>query len=243
MLLIALICMYSAAAILALCLCFVRKNKALFSVLQIFSLVSLLCLGFVGANYHNNFSGYSIFIILAIVPQFLLIFDLPEFLKSKLKASNENQSEFESDGKSSKKKKSNQHLFLNSNGSLLKSTALLLSSICLALAGLYVGLETFYGLLIGLAVGLALSFLSFIIKKNQNPYDKLSLFFAFLSIGLVVGQMLTSLLYSFSLTNILYCVGGAVFCIYALLVMFARSKFDHLALFIAIFSLVSTLVI
>lgn len=273
MLMGALICMFVATAILAVSVCFSKKNKTLCFLLQTLSLIALVCLGLVAGNYKNNFSGYTIFLILAIIPQFISLFDLSEYLKTKAIKTEENEEssiaeiteientvesilediaveENSTDTKNKKKKekkkkikKESKHHFLNSNGLLLKSVAMVMTSICLGLAGVYIGMETFYGFLIGVALACALLFLLLIIKKTINPYDALSYFFMFLAIGIIVGQIVTVLLFSFNLTNILFSVGALIYCVYVGLSAFVKSNFDHLAFFVAFFCLISTLII
>ena len=254
MLLIALICMFVATAILAGCVCFSRKNKTLLFLLQTLALACLVCLAIVGANYHNNFSGYSIFIILAIIPQFLSLFNLREFLKTKKESLTQTEKKLaeieeieevadEENNTEQKGKKQNKHLFLNSDGTLVQNSAFLLTSICLAFSALYIGMETFYGFLIGLALACALTCLMAILKKHKNPFDILSLFLMFLGIGILLGQILTVLLYATNITNIFFCIGCLVLCAYACLENFLKSRFDHLALFLAFFCFVATMII
>ena len=262
MLLVAVICMFVATAILAGCACFCRKNKTLLFLFQTLALASLVCLAIVGANYHNNFAGYSIFIIIAIIPQFLSLFNLKEYLKIKkesLPQTEDNLSETkeikeevtdeevineeETVPQQKDKKRQSKHLFLNSDGTLLQNSAFLLTSICLAFSALYIGMETFYGFLIGLALACALTLLLLILKKIKNPFDTLSLFIMFLGIGILFGQMLTALLYATNITNILFCIGCLVLSGYACLENFLKSRFDHLALFLAFFCLVATMII
>lgn len=262
MLMTALICMFVATVLLAISVCFSKKNKTLFFLLQTFSLVALLCLGMVGANYKNNFSGYAVLIILAIIPQFLPLFDLSEYLKAKTvktnetleNSNNENVEDFEStntidDTKTKSKKgkkqknKVSKHYFLNSNGLLLKSISIFMTATCLALAGLYIGMETYFGFLIGVAIAFVSIFLLLIIKKSVNPYDLLSYFLMFLSVGILIGQVITILMFSFSLINILFSIGAIIYCLYVELSAFVKSNFDHLAFFVGFFCLICTFVI
>lgn len=240
MLLGAIISMFVATIILAVGVCFARKNKTLLFLLQTFSLIALLCLGFVSANYKDDFSGYSIFILISIAPQFLSIFDFKEYLNSK-KTKQLEMTSTEIDNKLPVKKEK-KHTLTNSNGILLQSIALLLSAICIGFCGLYLGLETFYGFLIGLALAFALTFLLLIIKKNINLFDLLGYFFVFLGIGILIGQIVTVLLYSFAITNILFCIGALIYCVYSCLTLFAKTKFDHLVYFLSMFCLLSTLI-
>ena len=255
MLMIAMICMLVATIVLAVGSCFFNKNKSLTHLLQTFAFIALLCLGLVAANYKNNFSGYSILLILSITPQFLNLFDLKGYLKAKQEAmTTEKESEeeqpatpiieeetTENEEKPAKKEKK-QH-FLHSNGTILQSLSLALSSFCVSFGGLYLGLETFYGFLIGLAVASALTFLVLILKKSLNPYDLLSYFLTFLAIGLLIGNMIIVILYSFSLINILYCAGALIFCGYIILNNYVKGNYDEIIYFIAMFCLICTLIV
>lgn len=252
MLMIALICMFVATLGLAVGGCFFTKNKTLTYLLQTFSYIALLCLILVAGNFKNNFSGYTVLLIISIAPQFLNLFDLNGYLKTKREelesaekeeefSENEQIEETDENLKQSQKKK--KHNFIQSNGSLLQSLALFLSSICVALSGLYIGLETFYGLFIGIAMGFALIFLNLITKKTFNPYDLLSLALVCLSVGILVGNIIIVALYSLSLSNILFCVGSLLLCGYALLKHYIKTNYAEILYFIAMFCLVLTLII
>lgn len=221
-------CLGGASLLLAVGLCFVKNSKTLIFLLQTFFLISLLCFGIVCANFQNNFSGFSVLLFLSIAPQFLNLFDFKSFLDAKResleKIANE---EIDRSAEVAKKKLSNKLLF--SNGSLLKSLAFFMSAICIAFCGLYLGIETYFGFLIGLAIALFATFILLAAKKKINIFDLLSYFLAFLSVGIVLGQILTVLLYSFALPNILFSVGSLMFCVFVLLSTFLKSKFDHLA--------------
>ncbi|MBP3619698.1 MAG: hypothetical protein J6J24_03460, partial [Clostridia bacterium] len=195
MLNIATICMLIAVIILYVCACFFNKNKALSFLLQAFCLISLLCLGIVVANSQNNFSAYVIFLIVAVVPQFLGLFDLQAYINGKQSFSFEPEKEDEPEKEEIEKaegsdeeltpsqeeidtneddapaKKEKKHHFKTSKGELLNGVACFLSAICVTFAGLYVGLETFYGALLGVAIGFALMFLYLALKKEINLVD------------------------------------------------------------------------
>ncbi len=266
MLLTAVICLFIATLILAVSSCFVLKNKSLSFLLKVFSIVSLTCLAIVCANFKNNFSGYAIFIILACLPQLLTLFDLKGYLETKKEALKQAEIEksqpkevtesdkiddFDSfditelsqnEEKPKKEKKSNTRL-LESNGTLLCSIAFLLTSVCFGLSALYIGKETFYGLLLGVALAFAMTFLLLIRKKEHNIYDTIGMFLIFLSIGIILGQTLIVLLYSFDLTNILFCLGMLVYGVYIVLDLHLKSRFDHLAYFVAIMLMLITLIV
>lgn len=250
MLMAALICMFVATVVLVVGVCFLKNNKTLAFLLQTFSLVSLLCLGFVAAVYKNNFSGYSIFIILSIAPQFLAVFDFKEFLNLKNVSQEElpletKYNSFEDDGieNDSNIKKHKKHHFIKSNGSLFNSIGILLSSVCIGFCGLYLGIETFYGFLIGLALACSGIFLLLIVKKTLNPYDLLSYFLMFFGIGILLGQIATVLLYSLSLANILFAVGALIFAVYVSLKAFIKNRFVNIAYYLAMMCLICTLIV
>lgn len=263
MLTAAVICLFVATLILAISSCFVLKNKSLSFLLKVFSIISLTCLAIVCANYKNNFSGYAIFIILACLPQFLTLFDLKGYLEAKKEVlkqadiaksqpketTNTDVVNFDSfdineltktEETKKKDKKPNIRL-LESNGTLLCSIAFLLTSVCFGLSALYIGKETFYGLLLGVALAFAMTFFMLIRKKENNIYDTIGLFLIFLSIGIILGQAVIVLLYSFELTNILFCLGMLVYGAYIVLSLRLKSRFDNLAYFVAIMLMLVTL--
>lgn len=248
MLKFALIAMLVATVIAAVGVCFTKKYKVPYFLLQTFSFVTLACLGLVAGNYVNDFSGYTILMIASVVPMFLSIFDLQSYLKSKqeivevvkeeqiekeskLPPRPQKQADEEEKPAKEKKKKSAKYHFLNSNGFELTSLAYLLSSIPIGICGLYLGIETFYGFLIGLGIALAITFLTLARKKVTNPFDIFSKFVAFLAVGFLIGQALTVILYSFALPNILYCAGALLLSTNFLIRSFVKTSFDHLFYF------------
>lgn len=251
--------------------CFTSKNKSLNFLLQAFSLMALLALGAVVGNSQNNFSGYVVFLIVSVAPQFLGLFDLKAYLASKQNFSieeaaenaekieensdaaetyqNEENSEVaenaenknqEQEGESVATKEKKQH-FLSSKGEILNGVASLLTAICVTFAGLYLGLETFYGALFGLATGIALMFLYLALKKEINLFDLLGMTLSFISIGLLVGSVITVVLYSFSLTNILFCLGALILATYIGMKCFYKTKFDNLVYCLATICLLATI--
>lgn len=252
MLMIALICMFVATLGLAVGVCFFTKNKTLTYLLQTFSYIALLCLILVAGNFKNNFSGYTILLIISIAPQFLNLFDLNGYLKTKKEELSSVEEEYlenkqigieKTDEELNQSTQNKKHNFIQSNGTLLQALALLLSSVCISLSGLYLGLETFYGIFIGIAMGFALVFLNLITKKSINPYDLLSLALTCLSVGLLIGNIIIVALYSLSLTNILFCVGSLLICEYAFLKHYIKTNYAEILYFIAMFCLVLTLII
>lgn len=263
MLLIGIICLLVATLALAVSSCFVSTNKTLTFLLKALALISLASVGIACANYKNNFSGYAIFIILAILPQFLTLFDLKNYLAEKkielqnLLAEDEMQNSDEknsdenstqpahtSEEKQTRKAPSKAKVaFWNSNGMLLTSIGFLLTAVCLSLSALYVGLETYYGFLIGLALAFAMFFAFMIVKKSVNFYDGLGMFLIFLAVGILIGQIVIVLLCAIDLINILFCVGLLLCAIYFVLSVRLKSKYDHIAFFVSILAILATLII
>lgn len=250
MLMIASICMFVATAILAVGTCFTKKNKLLHFVLQTLSLIALLGTGIVTANVNNDFSGYSILIILSVAPQFLNLFNLKDYIDDKNTPTEEladfSESTKEESEESEEKEEPKETLkqkFLKSNGLTLTSFSQFASAICIALAALYLGKESLYSFLIGLAVALALTFVTLAIKENLNLFDLISHFLLFFSIGLMLGQIAAVLIYSFDVTNLIFCGGALFFAGFSALKLYVKSNFDELLYFLAMLCLFATLLV
>lgn len=248
MLLIASICIFVATAILAVGACFVKKNKVLSFILQTLSLISLLGAGIISANVHNDFSGYSILIILSVAPQFLNLFNLKEYIDDKNKKTLEDDySEFtnpENEEQIAKSQKETlKQKFFKSNGLVLTALSQFLSAICIALSALYVGKETFYGLLIGLAVAIALTCLTLALKEKVNLFDLISHFLMFFAIGLMLGQIVTVLIYSFDIANLIFCGGALFFAGFVAMKIYVKSNYDNLVYFLSMLCLIATFLI
>ncbi len=236
MLMIALILMFVATAIFAVLNCFIKRDNPLSTFVKNLSLIVLVSLGFVCANYKNNFSGYSIFLILSVIPLFLNSFDFKNYLL-KLKSSIKEETfpvEMETDLTQDSAKKEKSHYFVNSDGTLIKNSTLCISAFLTGLAGLYLGKESVFGFLIGLATGFAVTFLYLIIKKEKNPYNILSFFLISLAFGILFGQIISVIIYSFSIVNILYCLGSISLMAFIILNRYIKSEYCNLAYFAAI---------
>lgn len=235
MLMIALIFMFIATTILVVLNCFIQRNNPLSTFIQTLSLIILMCLGFVCANYKNNFSGYSIFLIISVLPLFLNTFNFKDFLdvqKASIKE-NENSFEIKSTSEQNSQRKEKKHYFINSDGTLINNSSLCISAFLLGLSGLYLGKESVYGFLIGLAISFAATFLYLIIKKEKNPYKILSFLLVFLAVGVLLGQILSVVIYSFNITSIIYCLGSISFITFIFLNRYIKSRFCDIAYFIA----------
>lgn len=236
MLLIPVICLLVACVCMAVAVCLVKNNKLSF-LFKSMGFVFLICLGIVVANYKNLFNGYSILLILSTTPLFLTAFDIKFFKEENTDKKNSQEDE----NKTAEKQK-----LLNQ---LVKGCAYLVSCICIAIAAFYIGKESFWGILAGVAFGLALTFLDFIIKKHyKNNFGKaltvfIVRFLQFAGIGLLVGSMLCALLYSFALTNILFAVGALSYCVHIFLDIYLHNRFDYLPYFLGAFLMLSTIIL
>lgn len=243
MLMIAMILMMSASALLAVAICFTKKNKFLNFLLKATFFIALICSAVVCANYKNNFSGYSVLLILSVVPMFLNLFDLKSYLENKQKQSIEESQQINENEQFEEKPPKKPSLFLSSNGKILTSIATLMSATAIGFAGLYIGVETVYGFLIGLAFAFAGTFLLLIIKKSFNIFDLAGYFLQILASGILIGQIITGLMYSFALANILYACGALLFCVYVAISNFLKSNYDHLAYLVAMLMLFVTIIL
>ncbi len=129
----------------------------------------------------------------------------------------------------------------DSDGFLLKSIGIFLTSAFLSVCGLVLGLESVYLYLLALAIGMLGTFILLVIKKNLNLFDIISYALVFLSAGLAIAQILTVLLYSTSLTNILYSIGMFVYAGYSVFYVLTKSKFSNLIYMASIIILLSIL--
>ena len=224
MLNIAMICLLAATVIFVVAGCFIAKNSPLSYLLKVFALTSLIALGLIAANSKTNFGGYTIFALISIIPMFLSCFDLKKYLETKRPTDNKS------------------HKFVESNGTLLISASILLSSLALSVCGAYIGFETLFVYLIGIAIGFAIAFLVLTIKKQLNTFDFLSYLVCFIGVGVLIGQIISTLMFSFALSYLLFSIGLLLIATYATLKMFINSRFIE-PIYFAGMILVLTLII
>ena len=124
---------------------------------------------------------------------------------------------------------------------ILPNLAYPLAAIALSFCSLYLGKETAFAILAGLALGIFLTFLDFIIKKEkvENTKDYFKKFGlktpVFLAVGLCLSNIVIVLLYSFALSNIMFALGLLLFAAYLLLKVYFDTKFNHLTYILAMF--------
>lgn len=260
MLIASVVLMLVACVALSAALCFVKKQSPFFVVLKCFFFTSLICVGVCCASNRNAFNGFSILLILSVLPHFFTLFEMKSNVNFEKNPQNKNaeqigkneqnfdlisaKNEAENDEKNSKKRK--KLAFLAPNWTkILKGTAYAVSAFCVAFCALYLGKESPYGFLAGLALGLALAFLHFVIKKQSllhNPWGFCANFLHFLAVGFLVSAILPALLYSFALDNILFSLGCLTYAAHILLETYLPNKFNHLVLTAAYLLLFATII-
>lgn len=214
MMIVPVVCIFSATIILTILDCFFKKNKAMNFLLQLFSLATLFCGGAALAYYKNNISLYSICLIFSILPQILGLINIKEIIlnSKKFKKYQKNQENLQKNNE----KTNIFEKFSQSSENILAALGILLTSIVLSVCGLVLGLETVYLYLLAIAIAAVLTFLILIIKKNINLFDLISYILVFLAVGLALAQILTVLIYSFEIKTILYCLGLLIFATYSI---------------------------
>lgn len=276
MLIAAIVCMAVAVVALGVGLCFVKTNKVLFPLLFSFLLISLVCLGICATAYKNNFSGFAILLIVSVCPLFAIVNlpqkdeneeDLKEHAKTdktldtakNLNATNKNVSEFNSvesletsknaiNNMKKSAKNANFQAVMPVLTGFLCGIAYFLSALTITFCGLFIGKESWIVFALGFSIGLTLTFLDFIIKKDDKEKNIKTLLFAYLqkillftSVGLLLGALFLPLLYSFSTSNILFAMGCLAYAFHILLQKYFKSSFNHLPYILAMLLLFASI--
>lgn len=218
MLKVAMICMLVAVVVLAVGVSLMKKNNALTFLLKTLTIIALVGLGFTVANFKDDFSGFSILVILSALPMFLSVFDLKQMFETKQTLTEENleqQIEENTDEETAKKKKTHKNYLAECKTNLLCAIGIFLSAVCLSIATLYIGKETFFGALLGLLIGGAVTLVLLALGKIKNPFDIIFYVLIFSAIGLMASNIVLTFLYSFSITNIMFALGCVSFGVYA----------------------------
>ena len=242
MLLASLIIIYVASGLLGITTIFIKKKGALYFSISALTIICLVVAGILTANYNNYFGGFSIISIISIFPIFLSLFELkPKEIVEEENIENTTQNfdtEIEEINKNNKKKKKEKKKynfpksFAESEGRIFEGVAFLLSSFLFAFAGLYLGKETPFGFLMAIPfalIGLCITFM----RKNHNFYDVISNIFCFVSAGFLVGQIITVLIYSFALSNILYAIASLIFASYIIATTFTKERRINILMYVS----------
>lgn len=222
------ICMFVATVALGVSLCFV-KNSYFKVALQIGMYIAIICTTISCMAYKNSFGGFSIILIVSVLPMFLTVIKPPQ-----------KQQIDEENTEISNKNAKNARIFENI-ALILPSLAYPLSAIALSFCSLYLGKETPFAILTGLALGAFLTFLHFIIKqeKFENTKDYFKKFGLnipiFLAIGLCLSNIVIVLLYSFASANVLFALGLLILGAHLILKVYFDTKYNHLTYILAMF--------
>lgn len=243
-----------ACVALSAALCFVKKQSPFYAALKGFFFASLVCLGICCASYRNTFNGCSILLFLSVLPLIFTLFELKpgsafsveENDATELEKSEQETQNFDTEnGEKTSKKRKKRAIFAPNWTKIMNGMAYAVSAFCVAFCALYFGKESFYVFLVGLAIGLALTFLHFLIKKRgllSDPWGFCADFLHSLAVGFLLSAILPALLYSFALDNILFSVACFTYAAHLLLETYLPNKFNHLALTAAYLLLFATIV-
>ena len=256
MLMVSLILIYSVCGLLSISTIFLKKKGVLYYSISALTIMVLIVAGILSANYNNNFNGFSLISIIAIVPLFLSFIDLSskrieetdEQVEEEIKdnaaevvTENATQELDEANDEDDKKKKFDiVKSYSESDGKIFQSLAYLISAFLIAFAGFYLGKVSPFGMLVGLPAALIGLFIALLTKK-KNLFDILSSIVCYMAVGLLIGQIVAVLIYSFAVANILFAVSSFVFAAYILTSLYTNEKRVSIILYVAMICLCLTI--
>ena len=256
MLMVSLILIYSVCGLLSISTIFLKKKGVLYYSISALTIMVLIVAGILSANYNNNFNGFSLISIIAIVPLFLSFIDLSskrieetdEQVEEEIKdnaaevvTENATQELDEANDEDDKKKKFDiVKSYSESDGKIFQSLAYLISAFLIAFAGFYLGKVSPFGMLVGLPAALIGLFIALLTKK-KNLFDILSSIVCYMAVGLLIGQIVAVLIYSFAVANILFAVSSFVFAAYILTSLYTNEKRVNIILYVAMVCLCLTI--
>lgn len=256
MLMVSLILIYSVCGLLSISTIFLKKKGVLYYSISALTIMVLIVAGILSANYNNNFNGFSLISIIAIVPLFLSFIDLSskrieetdEQVEEEIKdnaaevvTENATQELDEANDEDDKKKKFDiVKSYSESDGKIFQSLAYLISAFLIAFAGFYLGKVSPFGMLVGLPAALIGLFIALLTKK-KNLFDILSSIVCYMAVGLLIGQIVAVLIYSFAVANILFAVSSFVFAAYILTSLYTNEKRVNIILYVAMICLCLTI--
>lgn len=231
------ICMFVATVALGASLCFVDKSSYFKAAIQIGIYIAIICTILSCMVYANSYGGFSITLIVSVLPMFLTVIKFPQKQKND-KEITEN---------SNKTAKNTQ--ILENIATILPNLAYPLVAIALSFCALYLGKETPFAILAGIVFGVFLTFLDFIIRKEKfentkEYFKKFGLKLPiFLAIGLSLSNIVIVLLYSFAIGNIMFALGLLIFAAYLAFSTYFDTKLNHLAYIMAMFFMFSAILL
>ena len=215
MLLASLIIMFVVSGLLMVASIFLKKKDALYFLINALTIIAVIITEILCANYFNNFNGYSIILIIACVPLFLILFDFKQ--KQTLPSNEPKSGEINQENAKEKKKKINFSQELSeSSGRIFEGLAFLISAFLIAFAGLYLGKVSYFGFLMCLPFALAGICISYLKSPKINKFDLIANILTYLAVGFLFGQILAVLIYSQTISSILYSLGALLFSTYAI---------------------------
>ena len=261
MLLASVIVLFVASAIFIAISSFTKKRGVSFVVFSSLAIISLAVTMILSANYNNNFFGFAIINMISVVPLFLTLFDFKEKLDKKQleyeaqsqnageNAANakensaevsENQSEetvaASTDEKKKKKDRKNKKsallLFSESEGRLFESFALFLSAFLVAFSGLYLGKESPFGMLVGIPAGILGLAVTYLKDRNANIFDGISNALSYAGAGMLLGQIVSVIIYGFSASAIVYLIACLALIAYTLACVYTKKRRINVILYL-----------
>lgn len=246
MLLASLIIMFVACGALMVATCFAKKRGIFFYLSSALTLALLIVVNVLSANYENNFNGFSIILIVSIAPLFLILFgykikdtleeeneveEVQEEVKEEEKEENKEVIKRETKVRKIKQRKSLYEIFNASNGRIFEAIAFLLTSFLVAFSGLYVGKTSPFGMLLGIPmciIGICIIYLG---DREANILDVISCAFTYLSVGMLVGQTISALIYGFTLATLFYAIGSLCLASYILACQYTTERRINIILY------------
>ena len=243
MLLASLIIMFVACVALMVATCFAKKRGIFFYLSSALTLALLIVVNVLSANYENGFNGFSIILIVSIAPLFLILFgykikdnleeenEVEEVQEEVKEEENKDVIKRETKVRKIKQRKSLYEIFNASNGRIFEAIAFLLTSFFVAFSGLYVGKTSPFGMLLGIPmciIGICIIYLG---DREANILDVVSCAFTYLSVGMLVGQIISALIYGFTLATLFYAIGSLCLASYILTCWYTKERRINIILY------------
>ena len=130
-----------------------------------------------------------------------------------------------------KQRKSLYEIFNASNGRIFEAIAFLLTSFLVAFSGLYVGKTSPFGMLLGIPmciIGICIIYLG---DREANILDVVSCAFTYLSVGMLIGQIISALIYGFTLATLFYVIGSLCLASYILACQYTTERRINIILY------------